>query len=105
MHTVLTSGRMWRMVSKTAMPAVTLPPSLKAPGSFCRPASVVSGRLHSSRSTTTSLCVFSPVALSTTSIVAFIGEISSAARPELWKSAVRFCDCRANSSWLSRLTL
>jgi hypothetical protein len=26
MHTVDTSGRMWRMVSNTAMPAVTLPP-------------------------------------------------------------------------------
>ena len=27
-HTVLQAGRMWRMVSKMAMPAVTLPPGL-----------------------------------------------------------------------------
>ena len=86
-------------------PAVTVPPSLKAGGSLASPSRVVSGRLHSSRSTTTSFNDFVPVALSVTSMVAFIGAISSLNFPVCWAAAVRCWERRAYSSCAWRLTL
>src|SRR5438094_79139 len=70
------------------LPAVTVPPSRKAGGSLARPSRVVSGRLHSSRSTVTSLVDFAPVALSVTSMVTVIGAISSFSLPDLCAAAV-----------------
>src|SRR6266404_25343 len=74
------------------LPAVTVPPALKAGGSLARPSSVVSGRLHSSRSTTTSLRDFWPVALSVTSMVAFMGAISSLNLPSAAQREGKFKD-------------
>ena len=87
------------------LPAVTLPVALNAGGSLARPSSVVSGRLHSSLSTTTSFCDLVPVALSVTSMVTFMGEISSLNLPDCCAAAVRFCEASASSSCFSRLTL
>ena len=61
--------------------AVTLPSSSKAGARPARPSSVVCGRLHSSLSTVTSTWLSSPVSLSTLSIVACMGTISSAILP------------------------
>ena len=87
------------------LPAVTLPPSLNAGGSFLRPSSVVSGRLHSSRSIVTCFCEVCPVALSVTAMVTVIGTISSRCLPDSWKAAVRFWEVSAYSSCASRVTL
>ena len=86
-------------------PAVTVPPSLNAGGSFASPSSVVSGRLHSSRSTVTCFCDLAPVALSVTSMVTVMGAISSRSLPDFCAAAVRCWESSAYSSWLSRLTL
>ena len=57
-----------------------------------RPASVVSGRFPSSRSSVTSRIETSPVSLFFTAIVAVTGIISSANLPFRCASAVRCCD-------------
>ena len=61
-----------------ALPAVTVPSSSNAGGSPARPSIVLVGRLHSSRLTTTSAWLSSPVSLSTCSMVAGIDFASMA---------------------------
>ncbi len=65
---------------------------------------VVSGRLHSSRSTTLSTMVSSLVSLLTSFILVAMGTISSANRPCSWAAAMRCWDWSEYSSWYSRLT-
>jgi alkylation response protein AidB-like acyl-CoA dehydrogenase len=91
------------------LPAVTEPWPLV--GSKCglsasRPSSVVSGRLHSSLSaTTSSLPITSFVFLSNTDLVTLIGAISFLKKPSCWARAVRCWLSREYSSWTWRLTL
>ena len=88
-----------------ALPAVMKWPAPRTGSSLARPANEVSGRLHSSRSTTTSTIDSSFVTLSITFIRVLTGMISSLNLPAAWAAAIKRCDCSEYSSWYSRLSL
>jgi hypothetical protein len=74
--------------------------------SFCSPSSVVSGRLHSSRSTRAcSSPTFSPDFLSSTARVTSIGAISPEKKPSCCARATRCWLIKEYSSCASRVTL
>mmetsp|Transcript_70736 Transcript_70736/g.216814 ORF Transcript_70736/g.216814 Transcript_70736/m.216814 type:complete len:246 (+) Transcript_70736:210-947(+) len=80
-----------------ALPAVVLPPALKAALSSPKPLVVVSARGPSSALTTTSLTL--PSASFT---FAVIGTISASKRPAFWAATARRCDSAAILSCVSR---